>query len=156
MRLWCGIALTIVTVTLVMAFWLAREVSAQQGLQGCVTIGAQPAPGFQPPMPGAPVGPPGQLPAKPPAFSGPMPPLAPPPNVAITANSEFVYLVWGNMLLQFDARTLKLLRRVPLKREFPIEKPEKLSPPEKRKQKEEKRKEEQTKKDQPKEEQTKN
>ena len=145
MRLWFGVALTIVAVTLVVVFWLAREVSAQQGVKGTVTIGAQPAPSLQPPMPGAPIGPPGQPPAKPPAFSGPMPPLAPPPNVAITANSEFVCLVWGNMLLQFDARTLKLLRRVPLKGEFPIEKPEKLSLPEKRKQKEE-----QTKKDQPK------
>ncbi|MFN4180640.1 MAG: hypothetical protein ACK4I8_10035 [Armatimonadota bacterium] len=151
MRLWFGVALTIVAVALVVAFWLAHEVSAQQGVQGSVTIGAQPAPGFQPPVPGAPVGPPGQPPAKPPAFGGPMPPLAPSSNVAITANSEFVYLVWGNMLLQFDARTLKLIRRVPLKGEFPIEKPEKLFQPEKRKQKEEKRKEEQTKKDQPKE-----
>jgi hypothetical protein len=147
MRLWYGIALTIVAATLVLAFWLAREVSAQQGFQGGVTFSAQPAPGLQPPMPGAPVGPPWQ----PPVAGGPMPPLAPPPNVAITANSEFVYLVWGNMLLQFDARTLKLLRRVPLKGEFPIEKPEKFPPPEKRKQKEE-----QTRKDQPKEEQTKN
>jgi hypothetical protein len=54
---------------------------------------------------------------------GPMPPFfsPPAPPVAIAANADFVYVVWGNMLLQFDAKNLKLLRRVPLRDEFPRE-----------------------------------
>jgi len=150
MRLWHGVVLTAVVLASVAAFWLAREVSAQQSAQAGATIAAQPMPGWQPPAPGgpfvapaqppapgSPVAAPAQPPAGPPPLAVPTPPFAPPPNVAITANSEFVYLVWGNMLLQFDARTLKLLRRVPLRGEFPREKPEKLVPPEKRQQKEE-------------------
>jgi len=55
--------------------------------------------------------------------SGPMPPFVSPPmpHVAIAANADFVYVVWGNMLLQFDAKNLKFLRRVPLRGEFPRE-----------------------------------
>lgn len=142
MRFWRGVALTIFVVASVFAFWLVREVSAQQGVQGGAIAFAQPAPGLQPPIPEGPAEPPSQPPFRPPVFGGPMPPFAPPTNVAIAANSEFVYLVWGNMLLQFDAQTLKLLRRVPLKGEFPVEKPEKLIPTEKRKQERERPKEE--------------
>jgi len=137
MRLWHGVVLTAVVLASVVAFRLAREVSAQQSAQAGATIAAQPTPGWQPPAPGGPFVAPAQPPAGPPPLAVPTHPFAPPPNVAITANSEFVYLVWGNMLLQFDARTLKLLRRVPLRGEFPREKPEKLAPPEKRQQKEE-------------------
>ncbi len=141
MRLWQGVALTVVTIALVAAFWLIHEVSAQQNVQGGAIAVAQPAPGLQPPMPGAPFGPPGQPPIKPPVAGGPALPFAPPPNIAIAANSDFVYLVWGNMLLQFDAKTLKLIRRVPLKGEFPREKAEKLTQPEKNKERKERPKE---------------
>lgn len=155
MRLWQGVALTISAVTLIVALWLIHEVSAQQNVQGGVIAAAQPAPGFQPPMPSGPFGLPGQPPGMPPVPGGPVPPFAPPPNIAIAANPDFVYLVWGNMLLQFDAKTLKLIRRVPLKGEFPREQPEKLAQPEKSKGEKERPKEERTKKDQPREEQPK-
>lgn len=141
MRLWQGVALTIVIVALAAACWVIREVSAQQNVQGGAIAVAQPPPGFQPPMPGVPSGPPGQPPIKPPVTGGPALPFAPPPNIAIAANPDFVYLVWGNMLLQFDAKTLKLIRRVPLKGEFPRERAEKLAQPEKNKERKERPKE---------------
>ncbi len=149
MRLWQGVVLTFAVVTAFAACWLVRNVSAQQNSQTGMVAAAQPMPAPQPPFPVGPGGQPpfaGPAPGQPPVFGGPMPPFAPPP-AAITANSDFVYLVWGNMLLQFDARTLKLLRRIPLRGEFLTEKPQKLAPPEKRKQ--EQPREEQTKRDQP-------
>lgn len=121
MRLWHSLALVVVTIALVLSLCKVREVSAQRN-DGTGTVVAS-----QTPSPGEPAAQvPGQpVPGQPPVPGGPMipkPPIAAPlPPVAIAANSEFVYVVWGNLLLQFDARNLKLVRRLPLKGEFPAE-----------------------------------
>jgi hypothetical protein len=125
MRLWQGVALTAAVVASVASLWWVRDVSAQQNAQTGPIVASQPMPGPQPPF-GPPVGPaPSQppMPGQPPMPVGPMPPFVSPPAppVAIAANADFVYVVWGNMLLQFDAKNLKLLRRVPLRGEFPRE-----------------------------------
>ncbi|MGQ9462218.1 MAG: hypothetical protein ACUVTP_04830 [Candidatus Fervidibacter sp.] len=136
MRLWHSLALVVVTIALVLSLYRVREVSAQRndgsgtviasyGIGSGGVIASQPTPGFQPPFPGEPAAQaPGRpMPGQPPAPGGPMipkPPIAAPlPPVAIAANSDFVYIVWGNLLLQFDAKNLKLVRRLPLKGEFP-------------------------------------
>ncbi len=41
------------------------------------------------------------------------------PPAAIAANSEFVYILRGNILVQLDARTLRLVRRIKLEEERP-------------------------------------
>ncbi len=46
MRLWQGVALTIVIVALAAACWVIREVSAQQNVQGGAIAVAQPPPVF--------------------------------------------------------------------------------------------------------------
>ena len=131
MRFWRGAVLSVVVAALVALLWWVRDVSAQQNAQTGAVVASQPMPGLQPPF-GPPAGPmpsqppmPGQLPV----HGAPMPPFVSPPTppVAIAANADFVYVVWGNMLLQFDAKNLKLLRRVPLRGEFPKE----PAPPEK-------------------------
>jgi len=125
MRFWHGAVLSVVVVALVALLWWVRDVSAQQNAQTGAIVANQPTPGLQPPF-SPPAGPiPGQppMPGQPPTPGGPMPPFVSPPMppVAIAANAEFVYVVWGNMLLQFDAKNLKFLRRVPLRGEFPKE-----------------------------------
>ena len=124
MRLWHGIVLTAAVAVSVALLWWVRDVSAQQNAQAGAVVASQPVPGLQPPF-GPPGLTPGQppIPGQPPMPGGPMPPFVSPPapSVAIAANAEFVYVIWGNMLLQFDAKNLKLLRRVPLRGEFPKE-----------------------------------
>ncbi len=92
--------------------------------------GQPPAPGFQPPLPGQPPMP-GQpfQPGQPPMPGGPFPPMMPMPgpSVAIHATSDYVYVVRGNTLFQFDARDLKLLKRVELEERRPH--PGALRPP---------------------------
>lgn len=107
---------TVVVMAAVLMLWdktqAQRDLSPQSG--EVVAMQIQPPP---PQPPGAPQ--PGQ------PFPGAPPGGAPLPDivgrlaagqVAVAANSEFVYVVRGNMLYQFSARDLRLLNSVELPR----------------------------------------
>lgn len=123
-RSWQGFVVVAVLVAVGGALWLSQAARAQPAASEQLSLleqpltGQPPAPGLQPPMPGQPF-PLGQ----PPMPGGPLPPMMMPmfgPPVAICATADYVYVVRGNTLYQFEAKELRLLKKVTLEEERPF------------------------------------